>query len=130
MCGAGILKSAILLMAIFAGSLQAQNVTAAFVADKSIATTDNAVFYFKNTSSGATQYRWLTGDGSVVNTTENLTWEYSDLGFYKVGLIAYNETQTDTTYVDITVIRGTNFGNALVDPTANRQIPTISYNEE
>ncbi|UPT68286.1 MAG: hypothetical protein M0D57_06480 [Sphingobacteriales bacterium JAD_PAG50586_3] len=113
-----------------AGSLKAQSPTARFIPDKGVATTDNASFHFKNVSEGALKYCWITGDGVVVDNTNDLSWEFSDMGFYRVGLIAYGNSSADTTYMQVAVLRGQNSGNAIIDPTANMPIPTLSYSEE
>ena len=129
---AGLLKSAILWAVLLAaGSLSAQsNLNARIIPNKGVATTDNAVFDFKNASQGATKYSWITGDGAVIDNTNDLSWEFSDMGFYRVGLIAYNEVTSDTTYVQVAVLRGQNNGNVILDPTANQPIPAISYSED
>lgn len=135
MRGAGLLKSAILsavLLCIASNKIQAQRpvVKASFDADKTISTTDASVFTFQNKSTGATGYRWITGDGTVLDNNGNLVWEYSDLGNYKVGLVAYNQTQADTSYVNITVLRGLNLGNPLGYPQQENLVPAVSIVEE
>ena len=135
MRGVGLLKSAILsavLLCIASNKIQAQGATikAAFEADKTISTTDASVLSFQNKSTGATGYRWITGDGTVLNNNGNLVWEYSDLGNYKVGLVAYNQAEADTSYVNITVLRGANLGNPLGYPQQENLTPAVSIVEE
>jgi len=105
----------------------AQSPGAKIVASKTVATTDDASFNFFSASQGATKYRWLTGDGAVVDEN-NLNWEYSDIGYYKVSLIAYKGQQSDTSFVSITVLRGANYGNRIVDVTNGKSQPTLSEN--
>ena len=132
MKAAQVIKCATIVAVLMfaAGSLNAQSPAARFTADKGVATTDNASFHFKNVSEGAVKYCWITGDGVVVDNTNDLSWEFSDMGFYRVGLIAYGESKTDTTYMQVAVLRGENNGNVIFDPAANQPIPTLSYTEE
>lgn len=105
----------------------AQSPNAKIVTSKTVGTTDDASFNFYNASAGATQYRWLTGDGAVVDNN-NLSWEYSDIGYYKVSLIAYKGERSDTSFVSITVLRGANYGNRIVDVTNGQSPPALSDN--
>jgi PKD repeat protein len=133
MKAAQLLKSVtiVAVLVFAAGSVNAQkSPDARFVPNKGASTTDNALFHFKNVSEGATKYCWITGDGVVVDNTNDLSWEFSDMGFYRVGLIAYNEAKADTTFMQVAVLRGQNNGNAILDATANKPIPALSYSEE
>lgn len=107
---------------------KAQSPGAKIVAPKTVATTDDAGFNFFSAAEGATKYRWLTGDGAVVDN-RNLQWEYSDIGYYKVSLIAYKDHKSDTSSVNITVLRGLNYGNPIVDATKG-QSPALSQNND
>ena len=131
MKAAQLLKSAtiVVVLVFVAGSVNAQTPNARFIPDKGVTTTDNAQFHFKNVSEGATKYCWITGDGVVLDNTNDLSWEFSDMGFYRVGLIAYGNAQIDTTYMQVAVLRGQNNGNVIIDATANQPIPALSYSE-
>lgn len=117
------------LAALSVASAKAQAPSAKIVAVKTVGSTDDAAFNFYNASQGATSYRWLTGDGAMVDNN-NLNWEFSDIGYYKVSLIAYKDEKADTTSVQVTVLRGINYGNPIVDPTAGQPVPTLSENND
>lgn len=55
----------------------------------------NQTVTFTNTSTGATSYAWLFGDGTT-STLANPTHAYSDPGTFTVRLIAYNGACADT----------------------------------
>lgn len=117
------------VLIIGTASAQAQAPTARIVTVKTVATTDDAGFNFFNASQGATRYRWLTGDGAAIDG-ENLSWEFSDIGYYKVSLIAYKDEKVDTSSVQVTVLRGANYGNPLLDPTLGPNPATLSENKD
>lgn len=123
------IKSAATLVIVLACVWQAnaQQPSSKFCVDKVISTTDDSQFTFINNSEGANRYSWITGDGAIVSDVDHLTWQYADLGFYRVGLVAYSEEKADTSYVDITVLRGLNNGNTVVNPTGGIVMPALSY---
>ncbi len=58
---------------------------------------------FTNTSTGATGWQWLFGDGQTMNA-QNATHVYGDTGKYQIKLVAYNNGCTDTSLITPVVV--------------------------
>jgi len=58
---------------------------------------------FTNTSTGATGWQWIFGDGQIMNI-QNAIHIYGDTGKYQIKLVAYNNGCTDTSLITPVVV--------------------------